>query len=293
MKTFRLIASAIWRQAALGWLLTAAVVTAAPPSQSVRSPNALLQIGRPDQAEGAKILQQFRESHLPGDYYLRFELRILPRRGEEQDFPGQLWGGRNPDGPVSRVALGDGDQVRRWLVQNGPHPAIWLWSRASSSDAAAAQTTQDWFAPLLSGSDLTLFDLLMPYRYWTDFTYEGMESVRGRTAYVFHLRPPPALAAQHARLAGVRLFIDTEFRALLQVQTLGADGRPYKTLSVMDLKRVGGQWTVKTIDLRNDLTRDKTRFEVTGAALDQDFSPVVFDPSHLGDALEAPAAARL
>jgi hypothetical protein len=59
-------------------------------------------------------------------------------------------------------------------------------------------------------------------------------------------------------------------------------------MSVLDLKKAGEQWMVKTIDLRDERTRHKTRFQITGVALEQDFSPVIFSPDQLDLPLTAP-----
>jgi hypothetical protein len=50
---------------------------------------------------------------------------------------------------------------------------------------------------------------------------------------------------------------------------------------------------VKSIDLRDETTRNKTRFVVTAAALHQQFAPQIFDPAHLADPAAVPAGAEL
>jgi hypothetical protein len=74
----------------------------------------------------------------------------------------------------------------------------------------------------------------------------------------------------------------------MQAVVLDANERPRRTMTVLDLKKVGDQWIVKSIDLRDERTRDKTRFRVTGVALDLDFSPALFDPEFLDTAITPP-----
>ena len=45
---------------------------------------------------------------------------------------------------------------------------------------------------------------------------------------------------------------------------------------------------MKSIDIRNDVTRDKTRFRVTGASLGVDFSAGLFTPDALADPVTPP-----
>jgi hypothetical protein len=265
-------------------------------SRRERPPARYIQFGKPDQVEGTKILENFRLQGIAGDYYLEFNLRVLPRRGDTRVVTGgRLWGSRNDMGPVSRVELPavEGSPVRRLLVQNGAQGAVWvspptdgLLATAGALDPAAM------FAPL-AGTGLTAFDLQMPYLYWSDFVFEGVAPVRGRPAHVFLLYPPADIVALKPELMGVRVFLDTQFGALVQSHQIGAEERVLKSLTVLDLKKVDEQWMVKTIDLRDETTRDKTQFVVTGAALGLDFSGVLFEPSSLTEGINPPPADRV
>jgi hypothetical protein len=274
-----------------------------PATAQVRRPGAeppVYMQTKPDQAKGREILQDFRQTGwgLGGDFYLEFELRVMPRRGDERTVPGRMWGGRNDRGPVTRVALAPGgqDAERRLLVQTGPDSGAWSWpadglvlpgTTATPEPQAAAL-----FAPL-AGTDLTAFDLQMPFLWWADFTYEGTADVRGRPAHTFLLRPPAAIAAQRLAPSAVRVWLDTQFNALVQADELGRGDVPFKTITVLELKKVGERWIVKTVDLRDDVTRNKTQFAVTAAALGEHFLPALFDPARLGDTVAPPPAERL
>ena len=238
--------------------------------------------GKADQAEGARILGEFRQAGIAGTYWLAFELRVMPRQGAERVLPGELYGTYGPQGPVSRLILGS----EHWLIQSGPVPAAWT---ASGAAAARAATTAETLQPV-AGTDFTLFDLQMPFLHWADFVYEGLAKVRGRPAHQFVLYPPADFAASWPDLSGVRVFIDTQFQALVQVEQLGAGGKPAKSVTLLDLKKVGDQWLVKSIDLRNHVTRDKTRLTFRAAALDLQLPATTFDPAQL--ATPPPAVPR-
>jgi hypothetical protein len=264
-------------------------------SRRYRPPARYVQFGAPDQAEGRKILENFRQLGLSGDYYLEFNLRVLPRRGDTRVVTGgRLWGSRNETGPISRVelpALAD-TPARRLLVQNGAQGSVW------SSDATGGFTPGPGLKPAalfepLAGTGLSAFDLQMPYLYWNDFIFEGLAPVRGRPAHVFLLYPPDDIAALRPDLTGVRVYLDTQFGALVQSQLIGEGERVLKTLSVLDLKKIDDQWMVKTIDLRDEVTRDKTQFVITGAALGLDFSAVLFEPESLAAPVTPPPAERV
>lgn len=261
-------------------------------SRRYRPPAQYVQLGKPDQAEGRKILEDFRLKGIAGDYYLEFVLRVLPRRGEEGMVSGRMWGARNERGPVSRVILQPGEigAERRLLVQNGPQSAVWAWPGTDGQVAGLGATA---LFTSLAGTDLTAFDLQMPFTYWNDFVFEGVAPVRGRPAHVFLLYPPADIAAQRPELAGVRVYLDTQFGALVQAEQIGEGNQTLKTITVLDLKKIDAQWIVKTIEVRDEKTRNKTQFVVTGAALGLDFSGGLFDPAVLPDTITPPSATRV
>ena len=235
--------------------------------------------GKADQSEGRRVLEQFRAMGIPGAYWLEFELRVMPRKGDERTVRGQLFGARNAAGPVTRLTLPSQPGLAsecRWLIQSGAAPAGWAWSAGALRELTAADTFQS-----IGGTDLTLFDLQMPFLYWPDYVYEGLAKVRGRPAHSFLLYPPADLAAQRPQLTGVRVFLDTQFGALVQAEILGPKGIAEKSISLLDLKKVGEQWMVREIDLRNAVSRDKTRLTVKSAALHLSLPSTTFLPAAL------------
>lgn len=231
--------------------------------------------GKADQAEGARILGEFRQAEIAGDYWLSFELRVMPRQGAERTVQGALLGTRGTAGPLSRITTGDD----RWLIESGPMPDAWTLERGVAVAAAPAQS--------LAGTGVTVFDLQMPFLYWKDFTYEGEARVRGRPTFSFILRPPTGQPVPVPELTGVRVLIDTQFQAMVQAELLGAKGAVLKTISLLDLKKVGERYLVKSLDVRDHRTRDKTRLTFKAAALDLAWAADLFTPAGL--AAEPPA----
>lgn len=240
----------------------------------LRPAPAFLSGSKPDQAEGARILGDFRQAGITGTYWLSFALRVLPRSGEERVLAGGLFGTRGAQGPLTRLSLGD----ERWLIRSGPNPAAWT---AAAGAAGRPATLAEIVSPL-AGTDFSIFDLQMPFLNWTDFVYEGLAKVRSRPAHSFLLYPPADFTAVRPELGGVRVFIDTQFQALVQVDQLGRDGRPVKSMTLLDLKKIGEQWLVKSADLRNLVTRDKTRLTFQAVALGLELPPETFSAEQLG-----------
>lgn len=265
--------------------LAAPVAFAGPPSTS--APPALAQVGKPNPAESARILDQFRHAGWRG--YVEFDLHALPRRGDEVVYRGRLWGGENDQGAVTRIELTDAQgSAHRFLLQNGDHAAVWQMSggKVVSVDVAAL------FQPLIPGVEITAFDLQMPYLYWPGAAVESVTRIRGRPAYEFVFHPSSEFALRYPNLASVRAYFDAQFSAPVQVELTDAH-EVVKTTSLVDLKHIGEQWIPKSFDVRNETSRDKTRFEVTAVALNLEFSPVVFTPAGLAEAVQPPPRDRL
>jgi hypothetical protein len=237
-------------------------VRTAPPTEQAAS-------GKADQAEGARILSEFRQAQIGGDYWLSFELRVMPRQGAERTLTGALIGTPGVHGPLSRITAGEGT----WLVESGPQPSAWTLEQGVAVAAPPGQALAD--------TGITVFDLQMPFLYWKDFVYEGPARVRGRPTSSFVLRPPAGQPVPVPELTGVRVLIDVQFQAMVQAEELGQDGTVLKSISLLDLKKVGDQWLVKELDVRDHRTRSKTRFSVRAAALGLNWPADTFTPAGL------------
>lgn len=276
----------LWRAFFVHCLLTAAAVWAAAPA----SAPPLAQAGKPDAAEAARILDQFRRSGMPGGYYFEFELRDLPRRGEERVFQGRLWGARNEQGAINRVELTDaGGATHRLLLQNGERAAVWR----QTGDRAALLGTSALFEAVLPGVEVTAFDLQRPFLYWPDASLVSITRILGRPTYAFIFRPPANFTAGPGGVAAVRAYFDTQFNQPLQTELLDLEGKVLKTFSVVSLKTVEHQTLPKAVDFRNEVSRDKTRFEVTAVALELTLAAAVFDPAQLNKDAATPGEHQL
>jgi hypothetical protein len=266
-----------------------AATACAGPAPASRPPE-LAQFGKPDAEEAARLIRQVRQAGIPGDFYLQFELRAMPRRGEGRTFQGQLWGSRNEQGAVTRVEVTDAAGVsHRLLIQNGERASVW---RLADGRATPLEVGE-WFAPLIPGVEVSAFDLQMPFLYWPDAAVEKITRILGRPAHAFIFRPPEEFRAQQAGITGVRAYLDGQYNALVQTEHLGRDNRPTRTFSLISLKRIGDQPIPRQADFRNDVTRDKTRLQVTAAALDLKLPPAVFQPASLAQPAAAPAGAQI
>jgi hypothetical protein len=246
----------------------------------------------PDKPTALLLLDHFRQSIWAESIYAEFDLRQMPRRGDDRVSRGRFWGGRNERGPVTRFELdvGKGGFTHRLLVQGGPDGATW-----TSDGAVAGVLNEDAvLAPLVPGTEMAPFDVLpMPYLYWLDADLTGIQRIRGRTAYVYTFAPPGEFSARHPAVRSVRAYLDTQYDALVQSEISGPDGHVSKTLSLLELRKEGDRWIPKDVDVRNESTRDKTRLTLTAVAIGVPADPSAFDPATLGAPLARPPASRI
>jgi len=264
-------------------LLGTLLATASAQPTKFGQPDERAASGKADQVQGAEILADFRRAGIAGDYWLSFELRVMPRKGTERTVSGYLMGTRGESGPLSRLEVG----ADRWLISSGRLPSAWhLGVDGQLRELGPADTGQ-----AIAGTDITIFDLQMPFLYWENFTYEGEARVRGRPTHSFILYPPSGTPLPQPELSGVRVLIDVQFQAMVQADILDQKGLAVRSISLLDLKKVEEQWLVKTIDVRSSRTRDKTRFGVNAAALDLHWPAETFQAGQLAeDAAVVPKA---
>lgn len=267
-----------------------ATLAGAHAAQAPKPPE-LAQLGKPDAAEAARLIEEVRQAGIAGEYFLEFQLQSLPRRGTGKTFRGALWGGRNAQGVVLRIEVTDAaGAVHRFLLQNGERPTVTRWADGRPVPLEPAQ----WLGPIVPGIEVSVFDLQMPYLYWPNPVVEKItRSAIGRPANRFLFKPPPEFAAQHHEIGAVRANLDTQFNALVQAEVFGPDAKPLRSFALLSVKRIGNQVVPKQVDYRNERTRDKTRLQVTAAALPLSLAPETFDPATLGRSPAPPSAAQI
>jgi hypothetical protein len=246
----------------------------------------------PDKAAAAAILDHFRQSVWAEPVYAEFDLRQMPRRGDERVTRGRFWGARNERGPVTRIELDSGKDgfAHRILLQGGQEGGVWM----SDGPGAGVPNESATLQPLVPGVEMTPFDLLpMPYLYWLDYDLVAVERIRGRPAYAFVFTPSADFSARFPAVRSVRAYLDTQYDALVQSEVAGPGGIVSKTLSLLELRKVGDRWIPKDVDVRNEATRDKTRLSLTAVSVGVMTDPSAFDPGQLGAPVAPPPSSSL
>lgn len=263
-------------------LFTADVLYGQRPSQRGRDARSVAPLSL---NESEEQLEAFRKQRLSGDYVFRFELVHYPKRGKTIAYEGYLWGTWNQNGPLSRVVIWPEQGKKRQMeliVQNGYDPQVWIIGKEGRAEKLPEERLRE---PLIQGIIYTAFDLLMPFIYWQDYDYAGSERRSGRPHDTFTMLPPKSWQRHSPDLAGVNVTIDRNFRALNKIEEINRDDEVMRTFKVISFKEVDDQYIVKEIDLIDEKSKDKTRFRVLAAAVDEKLPASTFDPRAMGRGL--------
>ncbi|MEM1222729.1 MAG: hypothetical protein AAGH40_08190 [Verrucomicrobiota bacterium] len=249
-----------------------------------------------DRDEGERRLAAFRRQRLRGDYCFNFQLEHLPRREKTVRYNGTMWGTWNEQGAltrfqISKTALGSSetspDLFLEVIIQNGANPSV--WKRRTSDENFERISGDQLFEPLISGIVYSPFDLQMPFIFWDEFEYEGPVRVKSRIVQRFLMLAPDDPIYESRGIDAVRLSLDDTYDALFVVEVVGEEGKELSRFDVENFKKVQGQYIVKSITLKDHVSKDRTRFIVKEASVGLDLDPLIFDPVRPLDTSLTPA----
>ncbi len=103
-------------------------------------------------------------------------------------------------------------------------------------------------------TDVTPYDLSLPFLWWDNGQTRGLDKVKGRECYVVDLQAPP-----NPLYTGARLWLDTETGAMMQAYLFDHDAALTKKFRVKSLKKVDGQWMLKDFEIKKYPEKTKTR----------------------------------
>lgn len=226
------------------------------------------------------LLSESNGSRFHEGYSLQFQLRHMPRRGNETVKTGILYGPFLGCG-VSRLSVVRDSQKNNFsnfLLKNGEDPKF--WNVTSNELQPILISPEESLAPLVQGMNQTAFDLLMPFVFWNG-EYKNSGKVAGRPAHIFSFTCPPWITKVKPHWQNITLALDDAYDAPLRVEILGKSQIAERTLILRKFKKVGDRWIVKEIDCHDRKSRSVTRMTVTSAALGLDLDQTLFLPENL------------
>lgn len=112
-------------------------------------------------------------------------------------------------------------------------------------------------------TDITWADLSLSFLWWPGGTIVGTDEVKGRTCHVVDL-PAPAWTGADAQASyhHLRLWIDERLRMLVKAEGRDREGRALRELRIRSLKKSGGFWVIKELEVQALPAVYRTRLRV-------------------------------
>lgn len=237
-------------------------------------------------AEAQAFLERLRTQRLQNDFIFEFVFVHLPHRGDSRMYQGELWGAWHHGTPVLRASISPDEAGEEsvpsapleLLLHAGSQPEIW---RKDTAGKVRPIIEADWSQPILEGLTYSAYDLGLPFLYWSDTRYDDSRRFRGRPVHFFRAYPPgdQRHSVQGRTIGYVEMAVDTDFFALLRARFYSEDGVHLRTLNINGFKQLDSeQYIIRSIDLVDETTREKTRFNVIGANDQVNLDPAIFAP---------------
>ena len=226
--------------------------------------------------EASEMWSKFKLAKIAGDYAMGFTITHSPRRGENVEYVGEIFGANRGDEVLTRI------RVKKVEPKNSPISDFILSNSANGGVVWKAQDDKfvevpkaDWFKPLVDGLIYSPFDLLMPYVNWK-YVYVGGGRI-GQAVYFFDLIPPTKEIAKD--VSRVRIAITREFNSPTQTDIFNKEGELVKTVSLGSVKKFDGLWIVRQMFARDEKSRDKDKLEFRAGVVKTIIDSAVFDPT--------------
>lgn len=272
-------------------LVAISLASSAVQAQTRRGPpthHDPVELGRRDARE---LFDEFRQTHIASPFSFLIELVYLPRIGDSRELEGVLIGAPTDNGPALRVFLAEyasprqtqetGDVTRHELLMRPSFEGSGrLVENLDTAPRLAFQplAADAWNEPMIEGIPLRPFDLFSLFLGWDNYTYQGSDRVSGRPSHVYLVYPPEE-DKRFAAIGAVRLVIDEDFAALLNLEILDETGDVLRELRVRRFKKYDeGRWLAREFDLYDRQSRARVRITVKAVALDLVVASTLFEP---------------
>lgn len=233
--------------------------------------------------EAEEVLVGFRNYRMPGDLCLKFTIEHQLRKSDESEFfVGTLYGTWDAQGPILRVEIAresDPAVKKSFILRGGKNPQLWTLDEQNKPVRVDAASTTPFFEGLI----FTPFDLQTPFIYWPEADYEQTRRFRGRPVHFFKMNPPEDFRKEGHDVAFVRIGFDRVYNALVSAEVFSKEGDRQKTFSLSRVQKVGEQYTIRELVLRDDVTRDKDELVVNAAAVEIRLPKSMFEPEALAE----------
>lgn len=239
--------------------------------------------------QSEELLQLFRQSRIPGNFFLKFNITHKPRFGENsRPIDGTLWASWANGGPLLRVEILD-LEGKNWVSfvasKNPKKSTLWISKKLT---APLESNTHELNEPIVPGVIMSAFDINLPFTHWPQTRYLSTLRSRGRGVHFYESINPTA-----GEPAKVVYGIDRTYGVLTEAIYYDRTGKITRTLKIEDFCKINGQWMVGTCSLRDENTRDVDSLKITDAAMQINLLEQTFNPESLVEKAKAPEPSEI
>ena len=156
------------------------------------------------------------------------------------------------------------------------------WKRLASQSVFTLIDESEMFSELSKDILFRPVDVLMPYIYWNEFSYEGPKTYGISSViqnYIFSAENSPAFMSQG--VSSVRVSVDSKYSSVRKIEYLNG-ANILSELFVSGVKKFENLWMISRLVFKDK--NNKTIFKVKEAsALTKEETFLFFDPSNVKD----------
>ena len=87
-------------------------------------------------------------------------------------------------------------------------------------------------------------------------------------------------------LPDVKIALSREFIHPVLTQVLDENGMPLRSFSLGSVKKIGDYWIMKNAEIRDEISRDRDKFSIIRASLNENIDDNIFKPENLGKQID-------
>lgn len=153
------------------------------------------------------------------------------------------------------------------------------WKRVGEQNKFIMLNVDEIFSQLYEGILFRPVDVLMPYIYWENYTYEGAQAFGIHSVvqkYLFGAEDDPSFLSKG--ISSVRLLIDSKYNHVRKIEYLN-NSEIINQLSIVGIKKFENLWIISRLIFKEK--NDKTIFRVKEADIFLDDNrSLFFDPTY-------------
>lgn len=209
---------------------------------------------------GQQLAQFMRQSQLLGKSTLQGDLQTKQRRGQRITQTIQIHHGADGNQTHSTFTVFKPNKsiVRLTIIHNPQQTPRYYLSDTPNQLGRSLSLPQEAMSSF-AGSDFWPADLGLEFFHWHQqkiLPNIRIKMRKGIACQVLESRQQPASNFGYNR---VRSWISREHFGLVYAEAYNADGRRVKTFEVSGLQKINGQWKVKELRIRNEITKSTTK----------------------------------